>query len=101
MLIRNTEGDYSPAHRSLLEFFVAYKLAAELGVLASDFIEPVQQQKYVNIQAEPKSYHWSSYFQRSLEDDKTITLIPPLKCFVSEDIFTISKPGDINLLAKQ
>ena len=32
MLIRNADGDYTPAHRSLLEFFVAYKFAAELGV---------------------------------------------------------------------
>ncbi|NET58546.1 MAG: NACHT domain-containing protein [Symploca sp. SIO2E6] len=39
MLIRNAEGDYTPAHRSLLEFFVAYKLAAELGLLADDFAE--------------------------------------------------------------
>lgn len=41
MLIRNAEGDYTPAHRSLLEFFVAYKFAAELGVLAEDFAEIV------------------------------------------------------------
>ena len=39
MLIRNADGDYSPAHRSLLEFFVAYKLAAQLGILAPDFAE--------------------------------------------------------------
>ena len=39
LLIRNAEGDYSPAHRSLLEFFVAYKLAAQLGILAADFAE--------------------------------------------------------------
>ncbi|MEO1402992.1 MAG: NACHT domain-containing protein [Cyanobacteria bacterium J06635_1] len=37
LLIRNAEGDYTPAHRSLLEFFVAYKFAAELGLLADDF----------------------------------------------------------------
>lgn len=39
MLVRNAEGDYYPAHRSLLEFFVAFKFAAELGVLATDFAE--------------------------------------------------------------
>ena len=37
ILVRNSEGDYSPAHRSFLEFFVAYKFAAELGILAKDF----------------------------------------------------------------
>ncbi|MGA1409268.1 MAG: NACHT domain-containing protein [Prochlorotrichaceae cyanobacterium] len=39
MLIRNAAGDYSPAHRSLLEFFVAYKFAVELNILSSDFAE--------------------------------------------------------------
>ena len=39
VLIRNAVGDYSPAHRSLLEFFVAYKLAAQLAILAPDFAE--------------------------------------------------------------
>ncbi|MEO0532819.1 MAG: NACHT domain-containing protein [Cyanobacteria bacterium P01_A01_bin.123] len=39
MLIRNAEGDYTPAHRSLLEFFVAYKFGSEMGVLAPDFDE--------------------------------------------------------------
>ncbi|MEO1374068.1 MAG: NACHT domain-containing protein, partial [Cyanobacteria bacterium J06635_10] len=42
MLIRNADGDYTPAHRSLLEFFVAYKFAGELGVLADDFVEVVR-----------------------------------------------------------
>ena len=42
LLIRNADGDYFPAHRSLLEFFVAYKLVAELGVLAEDFADLAQ-----------------------------------------------------------
>ena len=46
MLIRNAEGDYSPAHRSLLEFFVAYKLGRELGILAADFQEVVEVLPY-------------------------------------------------------
>jgi predicted NACHT family NTPase len=37
ILIRNADGDYTPAHRSLLEFLVAYKFAAEAGVLKADF----------------------------------------------------------------
>jgi hypothetical protein len=40
MLIRNNEGDYSPAHKSLLEFFVAIKLSAEMGLLDGDFLAP-------------------------------------------------------------
>ncbi|MDB9491381.1 hypothetical protein PN478_12720, partial [Dolichospermum circinale CS-534/05] len=50
MLIRNAEGDYSPAHRSLLEFFVAYKLGRDLGILTADFrefadVRPCHQEK--------------------------------------------------------
>jgi WD40 repeat protein len=50
MLIRNAEGDYSLAHRSLLEFFVAYKLGRDLGILTADFrefadVRPCHQEK--------------------------------------------------------
>lgn len=37
LLIRDREGNYKFAHNSLREFFVAYKFAAELGLLHSDF----------------------------------------------------------------
>jgi predicted NACHT family NTPase len=43
ILIRNADGDYTPAHRSLLEFLVAYKFAAEAGVLKADFVEAMQE----------------------------------------------------------
>ncbi|WP_041740455.1 NACHT domain-containing protein, partial [Calothrix sp. PCC 6303] len=56
MLIRNANGDYTPAHRSLLEFFVAYKFAAELGVLAGDFIELAQAQSCLDGSAAPVDY---------------------------------------------
>ena len=49
MLIRNAEGDYTPAHRSLLEFFVAYKFAAELGLLAPDFEEMINSPQNNNL----------------------------------------------------
>jgi predicted NACHT family NTPase len=37
LLIRDREGNYKFAHNSLQEFFVAYKFAAELGLLHRDF----------------------------------------------------------------
>ncbi len=46
MLIRNADGDYYPAHRSLLEFFVSYKLGRELGILAADFQEVAEVLPY-------------------------------------------------------
>jgi WD40 repeat protein len=62
MLIRNAEGDYTPAHRSLLEFFVAFKFAAELGALAPDFLELAQMKSGIDYALDPREYSWSEYF---------------------------------------
>ncbi|WP_293208259.1 NACHT domain-containing protein [Microcoleus sp. PH2017_01_SCD_O_A] len=86
MLIRNAEGDYSPAHRSLLEFFVAYKLAAELGVLPADFTELSQAQLYLDNSVESVNYTWSGYFSRQADNAGDIVPIPALKGFVSESL---------------
>ena len=80
MLIRDADGDYTPAHRSLLEFFVAYKFAAELDVLADDFTELAQAQSHLDTRTTPQDYTWSAYFRRQAE----IVPIAPLKGFVSE-----------------
>jgi len=90
MLIRNADGDYMPAHRSLLEFFVAYKFAAELGVLAQDFTELAQEQSYLS-KDEASDYTWSSYFRRQCDENGKVKFMPPLKSFI---------PEDINLLAE-
>jgi predicted NACHT family NTPase len=86
MLIRNDDGDYSPAHRSLLEFFVAYKLAAELGLLAADFLEMAQKQSGIDQSLEPQFYTWSGYWQREVDDKGARTLIAPLAGFKSESL---------------
>ncbi|MEG3920877.1 NACHT domain-containing protein [Microcoleus sp. T3_A4] len=87
MLIRNADGDYTPAHRSLLEFFVAYKFAAELGVLAADFTELVApEQSCVNPDAEPRSYTWSNYCRLQAQKRNNGELIAPLKGFAAEDL---------------
>jgi len=85
MLIRNADGDYMPAHRSLLEFFVAYKFAAELGAIAPDFLELAKAQSCLDASREPQDYTWSAYFQRTLDDAGRSVAIAPLKNFVSED----------------
>jgi len=84
LLIRNDDGDYSPAHRSLLEFFVAFKLMAELGVLPSDFTRLMQNQSNINSKLDPRDYTWDSYFRRSPNEKGEIPLISPLKRFCSE-----------------
>jgi predicted NACHT family NTPase len=86
MLIRNTDGDYTPAHRSLLEFFVAYKFAAELGILAKDFVEIAHEQSCLDKSATPINYTWSSYFSRQLDENGRCTMIAPLKAFTTEPL---------------
>ena len=86
MLIRNADGDYAPAHRSLLEFFVAYKFAAELGALADDFTQLVQAQSCLDVNATPIDYTWSGYFSRNLDETGCSIPIPPLRKFTSEPL---------------
>ncbi|MDF5728029.1 MAG: NACHT domain-containing protein [Rhizonema sp. PD38] len=86
MLIRNADGDYTPAHRSLLEFFVAYKFAAELGALADDFTELAQAQSCLDESATPVDYTWSGYFARQLDQNAGCVSIAPLKAFTSEPL---------------
>lgn len=78
MLIRNSDGDYQPAHRSLLEFFVAFKFAAELGALAPDFLELAQMKSGIDRSLEPREYTWSEYFGGGA--------VSPLKGFVTEKL---------------
>ncbi|BAU13940.1 WD-40 repeat protein [Leptolyngbya sp. NIES-3755] len=100
MLIRNADGDYMPAHRSLLEFFVAYKFAAELGALAPDFLELAQAQTCLDVSAEPQDYTWSGYFQRELDREGRSKEIAPLKEFVSEDLNKLRLSFGRTLLTK-
>ncbi|MBR8839966.1 MAG: NACHT domain-containing protein [Stigonema ocellatum SAG 48.90 = DSM 106950] len=86
MLIRNADGDYTPAHRSLLEFFVAYKFAAELGVLAEDFTELAHFQSCLDKSAAPVDYTWSGYFARQLDQNRGCIAIAPLRAFTSEPL---------------
>ncbi|MBE9095476.1 NACHT domain-containing protein [Tychonema sp. LEGE 07203] len=87
MLIRNADGDYTPAHRSLLEFFVAYKFAAELGVLAADFTELVApEQSCLDRNAAPQEYTWSNYCRLQAQKRNNGELIAPLKGFAAEDL---------------
>ncbi|NET41201.1 NACHT domain-containing protein [Okeania sp. SIO2B3] len=84
ILIRNEDGDYSPAHRSMLEFFVAYKFAAELGVLVDDFVEVARMQSHVNLEAMGENCTWSEYFRREVDAKGGVISIPPLKTFSRE-----------------
>ncbi|MBR8832557.1 MAG: NACHT domain-containing protein [Stigonema ocellatum SAG 48.90 = DSM 106950] len=109
MLIRNAEGDYTPAHRSLLEFFVAYKFAAELGALAEDFTELARAQSCLDGNAAPIDYTWSGYFARQLDGNGRCVAIAqravpkaiaPLRTFTSEPLSKLLKTFGRSLLTK-
>lgn len=84
MLIRNEHGDYRPAHRSLLEFFVAYKFCAELGILADDFFVLARSQSHIDVNKPTQDYSWSEYFQSQANQDDQVVPIPALSDFVAE-----------------
>jgi WD40 repeat protein len=85
ILIRNADGDYTPAHRSLLEFLVAYKFAAEAGVLKADFVEAMQQQSNcIDGNAMPQDYTWTGYLQACVAAKCEGTKISPLRGFIPE-----------------
>src|SRR5271157_2564493 len=86
MLVRNEEGDYTPAHRSLMEFFVAYKFAAELGVLAADFTALAKMQSGAIDLARSIDYKWSRYFHRRRGTNAGTENLPELRSFIREDL---------------
>jgi len=100
ILIRNADGDYTPAHRSLLEFFVAYKFAAELGVLAEDFTELAQAQSSLNDNATSQEYTWSSYFSRQWDEIVYIKTIAPLSKFRNESLEQLGQTFGLSPLSK-
>jgi len=100
MLIRNADGDYTPAHRSLLEFFVAYKFAAELGVLAPDFTAMAQVQGHLDADTAAQSYTWSAYFQRRADGKGNILPIAPLRAFISEPVSQLRQSVGTGILSK-
>ncbi|MEL6555876.1 MAG: NACHT domain-containing protein, partial [Cyanobacteria bacterium J06621_11] len=81
MLIRNSEGDYSPAHRSLLEFFVAYKIVASLGAMAEDFTAVAREQSHLDRALHGRDYTWDEYFRRDCDVNGLPKVMPSLRQF--------------------
>ncbi|MFE5883695.1 pentapeptide repeat-containing protein [Streptomyces hydrogenans] len=76
MLVRNAQGDYGPSHKSLLEFLIAFRLAAELGLLQGDFLRLIP-----GIEEPGGELHsWSHYFSSRGDDGK----LPAISGFQSE-----------------
>jgi WD40 repeat protein len=67
ILVRDHDGNYRPAHKSLLEFFVAFKFAAELGLLHDDFLDLVREPGERELPIAERSYRWREYWQHCRE----------------------------------
>jgi WD40 repeat protein len=64
IFIRDADGNYRPAHKSLLEFFVAFKFAAELGLLHDDFLELVREPLLDHdLPFSDRKYQWADYWR--------------------------------------
>jgi predicted NACHT family NTPase len=63
ILIRDHDGNYRPAHKSLLEFFVAFKFAAELGLLNDDFLDLVREPGERDLLVIDRGYPWADYWR--------------------------------------
>ncbi|MGW4378736.1 NACHT domain-containing protein [Kitasatospora sp. NPDC004531] len=81
MLVRNAEGDYGPSHKSLLEFLVALRLVAQLGLLEGDFLAAVQPTEWEGDGAS-HLVPWSEYFTSRGPDGS----LAPLAGFAPESI---------------
>ncbi|WP_088892386.1 NACHT and WD40 repeat domain-containing protein [Leptolyngbya ohadii] len=86
ILTRNSLGDYTFAHRSFLEFFVAYKIAAELGIMTDDFIEIFQEEFDILENPYFCSYTWSQYFEYQKLKNTERNPNPKFGLFNSEEI---------------
>ena len=83
MLVRNAEGDYGPSHKSLLEFLVAFKFAAELDLLGGNFLSLIPGAGH----PEGEKLPWSVYFSRRGEDGSQ----PALASFDTETLGTLGE----------
>jgi uncharacterized protein YjbI with pentapeptide repeats len=81
LVIDEEDGNYKPAHKSLLEFFVAVKFAAHLGILADDFIDVARTQSHIDISLESVTYTWEAYFHRDTDSTGKVVSIAPLAKF--------------------
>ncbi|HKU77809.1 MAG TPA: pentapeptide repeat-containing protein [Pyrinomonadaceae bacterium] len=88
MLVRDDDGYYRPAHKSLIEFFSAYKLAAAIGVLKEEYVEAARGHANVDKNREPAEQQWSSYFRASGGEGQVLA---PLARFAKESTAELEK----------
>lgn len=87
MLVRDDDGYYRPAHKSLVEFFAAYKLAAVIGELKEEYVEAAARHANVNKLLKPTKQQWSAYF-RATDGGQALA---PLARFMKESTAELEK----------
>ncbi len=88
MLVRDDDGYYRPAHKSLIEFFSAYKLAAAIGALKEEYVEAAAKHANVNRNLEPAEQRWSVYFRATGGEGQVLA---PLARFAKESTEELGK----------
>ena len=88
MLVRDDDGYYRPAHKSLVEFFSAYKLAAAIGALKEAYVEAAGKHANVDRSLQPAEQQWSAYFRATGSGGQVVA---PLARFAKESTEELGK----------
>ena len=94
LLIRDADGNYQFAHKSLAEFFVAYKFASELGILADEFLE-MARERICDKNQRQSIMTWSEFFKKASET------CPPLGGFNIEKLEKLKTTFGTNTLSPE
>jgi hypothetical protein len=81
MLVRDDDGYYHPAHKSLIEFFSAYKLSAAIGALEGRYVEAVRGHQNVDPKLPGAGMRWSEFFVNAKANGRKLA---PLDRFAME-----------------
>jgi hypothetical protein len=88
MLVRDDDGYYRPAHKSLIEFFSAYKLAGAIGALKDEYVKAAGKHAIVNRNLQPAEQQWSVYFRATGGGEHVLA---PLTRFAKESTEELAK----------
>ncbi|MFJ8519453.1 NACHT domain-containing protein [Lysinibacillus xylanilyticus] len=89
LLIIDEDGQYKPAHKSFLEFFLTFKYVAMLGLLKSEYLEVVMERNDIDYYMPPKQYTWDEYFK--VERNGNIEKSAPLSEFSPAQVDELAK----------
>lgn len=96
LLIIDEDGQYKPAHKSFLEFFLTFKYVSLLGLLKMEYLNVIMERDDININIASKKYTWDEYFkvERNRLDKSApisefeVTELEELAMILGKDILT-------------